>query len=166
MGAVAPRRKDDIVSPRPGYPVRPSRNAAFRMPPQRNAWSAFALGWLLLGSLGVAAAWILVGMALGSQSSWMALVAALDAALIVRLVRLRPGAARALLGLASTALAVAAANWGLVAAWLGAYMGLLPWESLLKLARAFAWLLVRLSNGPGDLAWIEAALVAAAIASR
>ena len=99
------------------------------MPPSRSPWSAFALGWLLLGSLGVAAAWILVAMALETQGSWMALVAAVDAAVIVRLVRLRPGATRALLGLASTALAVAVANWGLVAAWLGAHMGLLPWES-------------------------------------
>ena len=136
------------------------------MPPQRNAWSAFALGWLLLGSLGVAAAWILVAVALDTQGSWMALVAALDAALIVRLVRLRPGATRALLGLASTALAVAVANWGLVAAWLGGYMGLLPWESMLKLGGGLAWLLIRLSNGPADLAWIAAALVAAALASR
>ena len=136
------------------------------MPPSRSPWSAFALGWLLLGSLGVAAAWILVAMALETQGSWMALVAAVDAAVIVRLVRLRPGATRALLGLASTALAVAVANWGLVAAWLGAHMGLLPWESMLKLGSGLAWLMVRLSNGPADLAWIAAALVAAALASR
>jgi len=136
------------------------------MPPPRNTWSAFALGWLLLGSLGVAAAWILVAMALDTQGSWMALVAALDAALIVRLVRLRPGLARAVLGLLSTALAVAVANWGLVAAWLGAYMGLLPWESMLRLGNGLAWLMVRQANGPADLAWIAAALVAAALASR
>jgi hypothetical protein len=136
------------------------------MPPQRNAWSAFALGWLLLGSLGAAAAWVLVAMALGAQCSWMGLVAALDAALILRLLRVRPGAARALAGLLATALAVAAANWALVAAWLGNYMGLLPWESMRKLGGGFAWLLVQLANGPADLAWIAAALVAAAIASR
>jgi len=136
------------------------------MPPPRNAWSAFALGWLLLGSLGVAAAWVLLAMALNAQCSWMALVAAVDAALIVRLLRLRPGAARALAGLLSTALAVAAANWALVAAWLGGHMGLLPWESMLKLGNGLAWLLVRLSNGPADLAWIAAGLAVAAIASR
>ena len=136
------------------------------MPPSRDPWSAFALAWLLLGSLGVAAAWILVAMALQAQSSWMAVVAAVDAAVIVRLVRLRPGAARALLGLASTALATAVANWGLVAAWLGGYMGLLPWESMLKLGGGLAWLMVRLSNGPADVAWIAAALVAATLASR
>src|SRR5690606_15695106 len=131
-----------------------------RMPPPRNAWSAFALGWLLLGSLGVAAAWVLLAMALNAQCSWMALVAAVDAALIVRLLRLRPGAARALAGLLSTAPA------GARAAWLGGHMGLLPWESMLKLGNGLAWLLVRLSNGPADLAWIAAGLAVAAIASR
>lgn len=136
------------------------------MPPARPASSAFALGWLLLGSLGAAAAWVLVAMALDAQSSWMALVAAADAALIVRLVRLRPGLARAALGLGSTLLAVVAANWGIVAAWLGGYMGLLPWESMLKLGSGFAWLLVQLSNSPADMAWILLALVAAAVASR
>src|SRR5690606_37118604 len=71
---------------------------------------------LLLGSLGAAAAWVLVAMALDRQSSWMALVAAADAALILRMARMRPGAWRALAGVAATLLAIAAANWGIVAA--------------------------------------------------
>jgi hypothetical protein len=136
------------------------------MPPARPASSVFALGWLLLGSLGAAAAWVLVAMALDAQSSWMALVAAADAALIVRLVRLRPGLSRASLGMLATLLAILAANWGIVAAWLGRHMGLLPWESMLKLGPEFAWLLMRLANTAGDLAWIAVALAAAAVASR
>ncbi|WP_202840730.1 hypothetical protein [Luteimonas saliphila] len=124
------------------------------------------MAMLLLGSLGVAAAWVLVAMALDAQSSWMALVAAADAALIVRLVRLRPGLSRAIFGVASTLLAILVANWAIVAAWLGGYMGLLPWESMLKLGSGFALLLARLSNSATDLAWIAAALVVAAIASR
>ncbi|TYT23154.1 hypothetical protein FZO89_18115 [Luteimonas viscosa] len=135
-------------------------------PSRRPASSAFAMAMLLLGSLGVAAAWVLVAMALDAQSSWMALVAAADAALIVRLTRLRPGVSRAVLGVLSTLLAILVANWGIVAAWLGAHMGLLPWESMLKLGSGFALLLARLSNSTADLAWIAAALVAAAIASR
>ena len=78
-----------------------------------------AVGLLLLASLGVAAAWVLVAMALDSQASWMALVAAADAALVVRLARLRPGAVRALCGGLATLMAILAANWGIVAAWLG-----------------------------------------------
>jgi len=133
---------------------------------RRPASLALAAGLLLFGSLGIAAAWVLVAMALDSQSSWMALVAAADAALIVRLARLRPGFARALCGVLATLLAILAANWGIVAAWLGRHMGLLPWDSMLKLGPDFAWLLMRLSNTATDLAWMAAALVAAAIASR
>ncbi|MBP6797401.1 MAG: hypothetical protein KA124_04845 [Luteimonas sp.] len=132
-------------------------------------WSAsppFAAGLLLLASFGAAAAWVLVAMALDTQASWMALVAAADAALIVRLARLRPGAMRALYGVLATLLAILAANWGIVAAWLGRSLGLLPWESMLKLGPEFGWLLMRLGNGATDLAWLAAALLVAAFASR
>ena len=132
-------------------------------------WSAsppFAAGLLLLASFGAAAAWVLVAMALDTQASWMALVAAVDAALIVRLARLRPGAMRALYGVLATLLAILAANWGIVAAWLGRSLGLLPGESMLKLGPEFGWLLMRLGNGATDLAWLAAALLVAAFASR
>lgn len=125
-----------------------------------------AVGLLLLASLGIAAAWVLVAIALDSQASWMALVAAADAALVVRLARLRPGVARALCGVLATLLAILAANWGIVAAWLGRNLGLLPWESMLKLGPEFGWLLMRLGNGSADLAWLVAGLVLAALASR
>lgn len=133
---------------------------------RRSASPVLAAALLLLGSLGLAAAWVLVAMRLDAQSSWMALVAAADAALIVRVARLRPGLARACCGVLATALAIAAANWGLVAAWLGRQLGLLPWESMLKLGPELAWLLVRLSNSTADLAWLAASLVVAALASR
>lgn len=128
--------------------------------------TAATIALLLLGSLGAAAAWVLVAMALDRQSSWMALVAAADAALILRMARMRPGAWRALAGVAATLLAIAAANWGIVAAWLGRYMGMMPWESMVKLGDEFGWLLVLLSNSPADLAWMGLALVVAALASR
>ncbi len=134
--------------------------------PRRPASLAFAAALLLLGSLGAAAAWVLVAMALDRQSSWMALVAAADAALIVRLAGLRPGPARALCGALATLLAILAANWGIVAAWLGRNLGLLPWESMTKLGPEFGWLLMRLGNGGADLAWLAAALLVAAFASR
>ena len=125
-----------------------------------------AVGLLLLGSLGVAALWVLVATRLDAQSSWMALVAAADSALILRLLRVHPGLLRAALGVFATLLAIVVANWGIVAAWLGGQMGLLPWESMLKLGSELAWLLMRLSNTATDLAWLAAGLVAAALASR
>ena len=137
------------------------------MPQQRPpAPFAFAAGVLLLASLGVAAAWVLLAMAIDRQSSWMALVVAADAALVVRLLRMRPGALRAACGVLATLLAVVAANWVLVAAWLGRYMGLLPWESMLKLGPGFGWQLVHQANGVADLAWLAAGVAVAALACR
>ncbi len=126
----------------------------------------FAVALLALASLGVAAVWVMLSMRLDRQCSWMAVVAAADAALVVRLLRMRPGALRALTGVLATLLAVLAANWAIVATWLGRHMGLLPWESLLKLGPELGALLVRLFNSPADLAWLAIALVAAALSSR
>ena len=126
----------------------------------------FAVALLALASLGVAAVWVMLSMRLDRQCSWMAVVAAADAALVVRLLRMRPGTVRALTGVLATLLAVLAANWAIVATWLGRHMGLLPWESLLKLGPELGALLVRLFNSPADLAWLAVALVAAALSSR
>lgn len=128
-------------------------------------WS-LVTGLLLLGSLGIAAAWILVADARNTQSSWMAVVAALDAAWLLRLARVRPGALRALAGCLATALAIVAAGFGIIAAQLARPMGLLPWESALKLGAEHAWTLARLANGPVDIAWLLAGLVIAVVLSR
>src|SRR3546814_6255870 len=55
----------------------------------RTSLPAFAL--LLSGCLGIAAAWVLLALAIDSQAGWMAVVAALDAVLMLRLGRMRPG---------------------------------------------------------------------------
>ncbi len=137
------------------------------MPPPRRPVSPVPAAALLgLASLGVAAVWVMLSMRLDRQCSWMAAVAAVDAALVVRLLRMRPGAVRAMCGVLATLLAILAANWVIVATWLGRHMGLLPWESLLKLGPELGTLLVRLFNSPADLLWMAAALAAAALASR
>lgn len=125
-----------------------------------------ATGLLLLGSFGVAAAWILVADARNTQSSWMAVIAALDAAWLLRMARARPGPLRALAGGAATALAIVIAGFGIVAAQLARPMGLVPWESALKLGLEHAWTLARLANGPADVAWLAAGLVIAVVLSR
>jgi hypothetical protein len=86
--------------------------------------------------------------------------------LLLRLARMAPGWTRSALGVATTALAIALANWGIAAAQIGKLMGLLPWESAFKLGPQYAWTLVGLANKPADLAWLAAALLLAAIASR
>ncbi|MDR6991312.1 hypothetical protein [Luteimonas sp. 3794] len=125
-----------------------------------------ATALLLLGSTGIAAAWILLADASGTQTSWMAVIAALDAAWLLRLARARPGLVRAFAGTAATVLAIVIANFGIAAAQLARPMGVLPWESALKLGPHHAYTLASLANAPVDLAWLGAAVVIAAVASR
>jgi len=132
--------------------------------PRSTRWLA---PWLAVaGSACFAAAWILLAQALGRQCSWMAVLAALDAALLLRLSRVHGGWARAAWGIAATVLAIVLANWGIVATRIGATVGLLPWESIRRLGMDHAWLLARLAHDAVDLAWLGAGLVVAAVASR
>ena len=131
---------------------------------RRARWLAPAL--LILGSLGCAAAWILLALANDRQCSWMALLAALDAALLLRIGRIPSGSGRMLAALLGTAATIAMANWGIAAGQLGRALGLLPWESVLKLGPHHAWTLAGLANTPTDLAWLAAGLLLAAIAAR
>ena len=127
-------------------------------------WMAPAL--LAIGSFGFAAAWILLAFARDRQCSWMALPAAIDAALLLRLARMPAGWTRAGLAVTATALTIVVANWGIAAAQIGRSMGMLPWESMLRLGPFYAWTLANLANLPGDLLWLAAALIVSVIASR
>ena len=135
------------------------------MPPSRSRPTT-ALALALAGSIGIAAAWILIAQATGRQSSWMAVVAAVDAALLLRMGRFRPGIARAAWGVLATVLAIALANWGVIATEVGRMLGLTPLMSMGKLGIEHAWLLARMANHAVDLAWLAAGLVVAAVASR
>lgn len=134
--------------------------------PAKQRLSIVAIGLLLLASAGIAAAWALLSLVTGRQCSWMALAAAVDAIVVLRLLRTAPGAARAGLALAATAFSVALANWWIAAGQIGRSLGLLPWDSSLRLGPDYAWTLATLANHPADLAWIAAALLLAAIAGR
>ncbi len=119
-----------------------------------------------LGIGGFAAVWIMLGASTGRQHSWMAVLAALDIAWMLRLGGWSPGPRRAIVGVASTALIVLMANWGITASHLGRALGLLPWNSATKLGFDHAWTLAQLANGVADIMWIALALVVAAFASR
>lgn len=129
------------------------------LPPHR-----WLLGLLLLslGSAGIAAAWVLLALSMNRQCSWMAVVAALDAAFLLRYVRYRPGMVRALLALAGTALAIALANWWIAASQTGASVGMPPWEAIARMGWMHAWILSDLANGPISLVTYAAALLTAA----
>ena len=120
----------------------------------------------LAGIAGCAAAWILLSIATGRQCSWMALVAGLDAALLLRLGGVRRGPRRAWLAVSATLVVIALASWGIAASQMGRSVGVLPWISAAKLGPEFAWTLLALANAPADWAWLAAVLVLAGVAAR
>lgn len=132
--------------------------------PQRHTWLSWLL--LLLGVGGFAAVWVIVGLYRDAQSSWMAILGALDVAMLLRLGKWPPGPRRAALGVVATAATIVVANWGITSGQLGAVLGLLPWDSALRLGMNHAWTLAQLANGVGDALWLGFALVVAALAAR
>ena len=144
---------------------RPIRDSGNALPARRTSpWLGGLL--LVLGVTGFSAVWIMLGAFTSRQNSWMAVIAALDIAWMLRLGGWKPGLRRAAAGVAATGLIVLLANWGITATHLGKAMGLQVWTSASKLGFDHAWTLAQLANGVGDLLWLAMALVIAALASR
>lgn len=131
-------------------------------PPPR--W--YALPLLALGAAGFAAAWMLLALALDRQCSWLAPLAALDMALLLKLAKWPAGGSRRALAMAASAAAIVAANALIVAGQIGQSFGLRPWESALKLGPSYAWLLAGMANDGIDLLLYAAALLLAWRAAR
>ena len=122
---------------------------------------------LLAGVLGTDAVWVALSVATGSPCSWMALVAAIDIVLLLRLAGAPPGIGRMLAAVLATAIAVALAQWLTVATHLGILLGLQPLDSALRLGPVLARQFLLLSLDAGDLAWMAASLpLAALLAAR
>jgi len=122
-------------------------------------WIAPAL--LLLGSAMLVLAWTLVALWLRHQSSWMAVVVAVDAALLLRWGGMRPGPGRAAWAVGATVATIVLANWSIAATHMGMAVGLRPWESALRLGMHHASTLAGLANTGADLAWMALAVVVA-----
>lgn len=127
---------------------------------------AFRLLMLLGACLGFVVVWVVLAWSKNSQCGWMALLAALDVAWILRLSGWPAGARRAVIGVAATAGIVLLANWFIIAVHLGEVMGLDPFGSALRLGLQHAWTLAQLANGGFEVAMIGLGLLLAAIASR
>ena len=99
------------------------------------AWSAdlAVISWL--------ARWLLSGLAL---------FAAADMALMLRLTQAPTRWCRRVAAASATALAIAASHWFIVATYLGQALGLGPVESARRLGPVLAWALTSLSLGPAD----------------
>ena len=122
-----------------------------------------ALILLLIFSLGFAAGWCLLAGTLESQVAWMAPLAALDAVVMLRLGRMHADWRRPAWAVVATLATIMLANWAIAALEIGRSIGLLPWESALRLGPAYAWELLRLANGPAELAWYAASVVVAGV---
>lgn len=127
-------------------------------------WPSLVL--LLLGSLFFIAIWIMLAVHQGKPCGWMAVLAAIDAAIMLRLGGMRRGLARMLLAVFATVAIIALVNWGTAATQIGFAMGLNPWDSALKLGMDYAWTLAGLANQTMDRVWMAVALALAAIAAR
>jgi hypothetical protein len=125
-----------------------------------------ALVMLLLGGLCFAVVWTMLAVYLGKPCGWMAVLGALDAAVMLRLGGMPRGAARVLVAVLATMAIMVLANWGVAATQIGFAMGLNPWDSALKLGMDYAWTLAGLANHALDRLWMGVALVVAAIAAR
>ncbi|WP_374605302.1 hypothetical protein [Arenimonas sp.] len=120
-------------------------------------WLLPALAWVA-GVLGMVALWSVVSLWLRSPSGWLALVAALDLALLLRLSAMPPGRARAWAAVAGTALAIALGYWFHAAISMGLMLGLQPVDSALRLGPVLAGELLRHATSAWDIAWALLAL--------
>ncbi len=125
-----------------------------------------APGALLLGSAGLAILWILLSLYLGRPCSWMSVVSAVGASLLLRFAGVRARNTRMAGAVLATLSIIVLANWGIAAAQIGFAMGLNPWDSALKLGMDYAWTLAGLANRGADLAWMAVALAVAILAAR
>jgi hypothetical protein len=114
---------------------------------------------LLLGVVTATLAWLFIALLTGRQAGWMAVLAAVDIAFMLRLGTLRAGRTRVVLTLLATLLVALAANWGIASAYLGGSMGLNPWESALRMGPYLAATLIGLANGAAQWLWLGVGLV-------
>jgi hypothetical protein len=126
------------------------------------AWALPLLG-LGAGIAGISAVWVAFSELSGSSCSWLALVAAIDMAVLLRLTHAPAGRARMLVAVSATALAIALAHWMLAAIQMGGLIGLAPLESAQRLGPSLAWQLAKLRLDRVDWVWLVAALPLAAI---
>ena len=117
--------------------------------PAANLWLALAA--CAVAIVGVAAFWAAISLVLGGPCGWMAILAALDAVLLLRLANWPPGRLRILVALGVLALTLPVAGYFLATAQVGRGMGLRPFEALPRMSLELASLYLR-----ANLGWIEA----------
>ena len=122
----------------------------------------------IAGLLGVVTIWVTLALLTNLACGWMALVAALDFALLLRLMRAPAGPARIALAVVATVLSCIVSAWLIVAGQFGAMLGLDPISSALRLGPVLAWEYTRLGFTAWDWACVAFSplLVVALLADR
>jgi len=115
---------------------------------------------------GVAAIWCGLTVILGHPCGWMAVVAALDAALLMRLASFPQGRERAAFAITITLATVLAAAYLYATAHIGMLLGMRPAESVWKMSPSLAQLFVSANVGWVEYAWLAAAMFVAWRSSR
>ena len=107
---------------------------------------------LLAGILGIGAIWLALAVLSNSTCSWLALFAAADMALMLRLTQAPAGWSRRVAAVLATALAIALSQWFIVATYLGQSIGVMPLESARRLGPVLAWAMTDLNLHGAD--WV------------
>lgn len=128
--------------------------------PSPRQWLLPALA-LAIGILGMTAAWLAVAMLVRGPCGWMAPLAALDMALMLRLSGAPPGWRRAAAAVLGTGVAIALSYWMMAATQMGQLLGLSPLESAQRLGPVLAGELVRHMTSGWDVGFAALALVLA-----
>ena len=122
-------------------------------------WPAFMV---LVGVLGMATVWAVISLMTRQPCAWLALVAAADMAVLLRLSGAPVGRTRVTLAVLGTAATIAFSYWMVVATQVGQAMGMKPMASALRLGPSLAWDLTRMNQDNWDLAWLLISLPVAA----
>ena len=118
---------------------------------------------LLAGILGMTAVWVSVAVVSGTSASWLALLAAVDMAILLRLTNAPPGIWRIAVSVITTAIAVVLSQWLIAATQFGFSLGLQPLASSLRLGPHLAWQLSVIGLSRTDWVLLVASLPLAAI---
>lgn len=132
--------------------------SAERIAAENRASPWVALAVALVAVAGVAAVWSGLSLVFRGSCGWMAVVTALDAALLLRLAAWPPGRARAGWTVAITLATVVVAWYLIAAAQIGLPMGARPAEAIWKISAGLAWLYTWTNWSWADLAWLVVAL--------
>lgn len=140
-------------------------SAAAAVPLSPRAWALLVLVTLAI-TAGLSAVWAGTAALTGGNASWMALVAALDSALLLRLAGHPPGRRRALLGVLITAVTVLCSAVLVAAAKIGMVVGMKPIAALSRISAEMVPLWLGGQIGWPDALWVGAGLVLAWLSAR